>query len=412
MFWYYGATLFSIGTKTITISMALNICFFCLYFVKGNVKTYPKRKLPYAVPMMLVVLSYFFSCLFSVGGFLPEFTRTISTLSYEILIAWLVWYIVDTEKDFEFLFKGITIIMFIACVYGMAEYLIGSNFVITIKNSVANSEIVTYNTIQSATAQSRGYRITSIFEHSIGAGMNYALYAVTVLYLYINKRLRLGRNILAVVTAVLCVPCLMLTKMRSSMLFALIVLLSCLDFKKKNFYKFAGITVLIAIIALPYCKSYIELFLSLFSSKFQSGVRGSNVEQRLTQLEAAYHLMLMSPLGGLGSLVKDNLVNSYTKALLNYESVWFGEMVMRGMFGVVANILLMIYSVILIPRRYKCPFLFFLSGAYWLTFTLTSVPSFRMHMYYLVLFYFIKASKVYSNMAPEKYRFLKFNIKL
>ena len=73
------------------------------------------------------------------------------------------------------------------------------------------------------------------------------------------------------------------------------------------------------------CK-YVELFLSLFSSKYQNGVKGSTVDQRLSQLNAVYHLMKMSPIGGLGERFGDYISNQYTSAALEYESIWFDVM--------------------------------------------------------------------------------------
>lgn len=42
----------------------------------------------------------------------------------------------------------------------------------------------------------------------------------------------------ALVGAFLCIPCVLLTKMRSAMLFTLICLLGAIDFKKRNFINY------------------------------------------------------------------------------------------------------------------------------------------------------------------------------
>ncbi len=408
--WYYSATLFKIGHKTITISMTMNLIFFALYFIKGNVVCYPRHKHPYALPLFLMVFSSFLTCFFGVAGFALEFTRAINTISQEIILIWLIWYIVESDKDFKFLFKGITIVMLFACLFGILEYIIKTNIFIDIKNRVSDEVIRTYNVIQSATAQSRGYRITSVFEHSIGAGMNFGLYFCFVFIMVLKNRIKINDSKLAIITACLCVPCMLLTKMRSAMLFTLIALIGCIDLKNRKFYKLAVCFIVIAIIALPIYWKYVELFLSLFSSKYQNGVKGSTVDQRLSQLNAVYHLMKMSPIGGLGERFGDYISNQYTSAALEYESIWFDVMAKHGLIGIFSNFIMMIYSIIIIPKRYKSKEILFISLSYWITYTLTSIPSFRIHIYYLVIFYFIKKSEAYRNYNSSNYRMIKLQI--
>ena len=92
-----------------------------------------------------------------------------------------------------------------------------------------------------------------------------------------------------------------------------------------------------------------------------------------------------------------NVMNtSLVSALLGLESMWFRILTQFGMLGVVANLYLAYYSLIKMPKLYKSRPLFFLSLAYWVTASLTSVPGMKMYFYYFVLIVFIKMSDFYT----------------
>jgi hypothetical protein len=71
-------------------------------------------------------------------------------------------------------------------------------------------------------------------------------------------------------------------------------------------------------------------------------------------------------------------------------------MAKHGLVGVLAYVYMIFYSLIKVPKEYKSKQVFFISLAYWGTYTLTSTPYFRIYLYYLALFYFIKKSEVYK----------------
>ena len=95
---------------------------------------------------------------------------------------------------------------------------------------------------------------------------------------------------------------------------------------------------------------------------------------------------------GLG---KDGIAG--TDAARGYESIWFEQLVMHGRLGVLCHILLLYYSVIKIPKRFKSKEVLVFSLAYWIIYSITSIPSFRIFLLYLAIFYFIKTSKEYKS---------------
>lgn len=411
IFWFYGATLFSIGGKTITASMGMTLVFFVMYFLNSYRYPKPHTRLPYAIPLIAITISLIITCFVAFAGLNQELTRAISNIIQDVLIVWLIWNLVETKKDFEFLFKGFTLVILLACLYGTFEYASHMNPIFDLKNSISTNHISSYTEF-TGTAADRGYRLTSFFEHPIGAGMSLGLYASFVLTIVVKCKKKIPYEKLALITVLLCVPCIVLTKMRSTMLFTMISGFSFIDFRKKKFYKIILFIAIGIAIAWPIISQNLTLFLSIFNKKLQSSVGGSSFEMRLTQLDAVQQLLKLSPIGGLGELFKGYISNQYTEAALSYESIWFEQMVKHGMIGVIANIILAYYSVIKVPKDYHSKEIFFISLAYWITYTATSIPSFRMHMYYLVLFYFIKTSETYKNSLPIKKRIsLKIGIR-
>ena len=154
--------------------------------------------------------------------------------------------------------------------------------------------------------------------------------------------------------------------------------------------------VALLLLLAPLFSDYTNNIMSLFDSKAQEKVGGSNAEMRFEQLAAAIKLMSQSPILGLGYKFMNVMNTSLVSALLGLESMWFRILTQFGMLGVVANLYLAYYSLIKIPKLYKSRPLFFLSLAYWVTASLTSVPGMKMYFYYFVLIVFIKMSDFYT----------------
>ena len=283
--------------------------------------------------------------------------------------------------------------------YGIFEYYTKTNPFIDYKNDLLDGGIVLYSS--TSQALKRGYRLISVMEHPIGAGMTLALFVIFIcvtLVIY-NEKFPRYYKFISIFSAILCVLCVILTKMRSCILFLIIGLMATINFNKKKFYKFILLGIILIGFAYPLLNDNINIFLSLFNKSAQKSVGGSSWEQRLSQLDAVVSLLKMSPIGGLGEKFESIVVNQYTVAALGYESVWFIQMTRHGIVGIFANLFLAYYSVIKIPGRYHSKPVFFLSLSYWIVYTLTSIPSFRTELYYLLLFYFIKKTDVYKKQA-------------
>lgn len=413
MIWFPDTQVFKIGDSSVNINFLMAVFFVSLFIIKHRgIKRLGDERFPYKVPMICIMFSLFITCFSSLAGFLSEFTKAFGIVIMDILIVYLIWKVVKTKEDFVFLFKGLTIIVFIACLYCLFEASFHLNPILDYKFSYASGKLAPYTDY--IYGWGRGYRCSSIFEHPICASMIFALYAALGL-IFIIKKIDLPYNKLVFFTVVLSIICIFLTKQRAGMFFFALAILPCVDLKKKRFYKFVIIGVICCLLILPIISDYLFVLISTFVPSINNGVGGtvggSNVPMRLMQLNAVYNIMLQSPIAGLGENFKRFYSSAYAEQALDFESLWFEQMAKHGLFGVISYIIMIYYSIVIVPKKYKSKTLFFISLAYWLTYTLTSTPYFRIYFYYVVIFYFIRNSKVYTTVkrrqthTKKKYHF-------
>lgn len=409
VFWYYNAPLFSIGGKTLTASTGFTLIFFIMYFFYNHRLEQPRIKCPYMVPLLLVVFSAVASCFTSQIGFTSELTRTLSiTICPNVIVVWLMWNVIETKKDFFVLFKMLTVTMCLAAIFAVYEYSVQDNFLFNIKDEIEGGLSNYNNTLFNESATMRGYRIYSFFEHPVGAGMCFGIYFAFVVTVVVKAKEKLPYQKLAIITALLCLPCVVFTKMRSVIVFAFLACLGFIDFKKTKFYQIILLMGIGVAIAWPLISPHINLLLSIFDSKYSNDVGGSNLAMRLSQLEAVIRIMNESPISGLGVNITQAR-DTFTAGALAFESVWFEQMAQHGLIGVATTIVSLIYSIIVVPKRFNSKELVFFALAYWVTYTITCIPSFRLFLLYFVYFYFIKTSDSYLN-QKEEYKRLRFVI--
>lgn len=385
MIWYPSAELFSLGgERSLTIgffmTFALSLNFF---FLRGGIYKIKKSRFPLWKPFVFLGFSYILTPFFSYAGFEAEIFRAVIILFQNFFIVIVIWCTFTTRKDYSRLFAGLIITYFFSSIYGFVEYLIKYNPLAVYKSRLSTEGIEFYSI-----SGARGYRLMATFEHPIAAGMMFALFVIFSL-VYISKNNK-WNNYSIIICAVLSTACIILSKMRAGLVFAFVGALSVVDFKKKKFYKILFVSLLGLILVSPLLIENQTIFLSIFNQKAQGQIGGSSLEQRLGQLEAVINLLKLSPIAGLGEKFQKSLVNYNTVKALGYESVWLEQTAKHGIIGVLANLVLAYYSVIKIPRQYKSRPAFFLALSFWITYSMTIVTSFRMDIYYLIYFYFIR----------------------
>ena len=399
IFWFPNGKMINItGLPSVPLYFIMSLGFIAIYILKGGFKA-KLVSFPFMVPLSILSISRILTCFTSLEGFSSELTRAAGFVTGSFIEVILIWRIVQEEKDINYLMKRYGIVFLFACLYGLIEYYLKDNPLVAFKSALTPEGINTYGM-----DRFRGYRLMSFFEHPIGAGMTFGLFSVLAVYYWIQKK----RDYFYVLVALLSILCVTLTKMRSSILFTIIAFLAVIDFSNKKFYKIIFIAVIGAVAAYPLYKDYLDVFFSLFSSTAQKAIGGSNFDMRLTQFTTSINIMKNSFWLGLGEQCASHLPKALIADALGFESIWFEAMSRFGLVGVIGNIIFLIYMIILVPRKYKCKQAFWLGLAYWVTYTLSSTPFFRMSLFYFAYFSFIKQSVKYTvafekcNTAPEK----------
>lgn len=398
------AVLSSPGLPLLTLDMFLTMWFAGLYLIKRPRYNKGKMKLPLLFPMNACIVAWLASSLFSTAGIRAEISSLVGNILQDYILLIMIWEIVERKQELDSLVKGFTLMFLACCVYGLIEYGIKRNPLLQYELTLIHdaSKAVNYDYSLTLAATARGYRIRSAFEHPIGAGINFALYALFIGIAVVRYNEKLKRPLLIVITTVLTVPCLVLTKMRGPLLFLIIAAVGLVEIKRKRLYKYAVIGGLVLWAVATVYADNLNVFLSLFNANAQREVGGSNIEMRLLQLNAAWALLRQSPLFGLGHKFLSVVQNTYTYQLYGQESIWFKVMPEYGLLGVAAYVIKAVYEIIIVPRKFHSKQLFFLALAYWVTASATSLPGMQVYLYYLLMFYIIKKSSLYNQIKTGR----------
>ncbi|WP_099809640.1 O-antigen ligase family protein [Streptococcus suis] len=393
---WYPTVIFNIGSVSLGTNSVIPLLFAILFFFKRH-QFNPATKFPFTVPFVLIILSYLFSCFTALSGLFPEFSRSLMRVFSVYIYVYILWNVIETDEDFAFIFKGTTYLIFISCIYGIIEYVTGNNFVLDYKINLSGNTIETYEGYTL-----RGYRLTSLFEHPIGAGMTYGLYSIFTLSLFFNKAKLKFQSNLALITAILCIPLIILTKMRTPILFTIIAGAILVKFSRYVRRKSVLLVLVVVMALIPILAIVISsnsaLLTNLFSTGRSAEIGGSSLEMRLNQMVAIQEIVSSSPIFGLGETFRNSIVkNGLTNAALGFEGIIFEQWSMHGIFGLVTTAILIYTSVIKIPLVYRTKEVAILSLAYWIAYIVSSLPSFRIVFYYLFIFYFIKQSEKYRD---------------
>lgn len=384
------------GVPLVTLDVFMTMMFFCLYYRSRNNIQLEQQPFPYKQPFLLIVFSYFLSTVFAYVGFVSAFSQFIGQAICEFAFAWLMWKVIDKD-DITYLIKGFTFMLLLSCIYGFYEKLFQNNPIVEYEMSMMSDSDRAIDFLVEDDLN-RGYRVQSFFEHAIGGGINWGMFAVFAFSMLWVYRIAIPQKnkFSLLFTAILCIPCIFFANNRGAIVFFFIALLSLVNLKDTKFYFRIIMAVALFLLLAPLFSDYTNNIMSLFDSKAQEKVGGSNAEMRFEQLAAAIELMKMSPIVGLGYKFMNVMHTGLVAALLGLESMWIRILTQFGMLGVVANLYLAYYSLIKIPKLYKSRPLFFFSLAYWVTASLTSVPGMKMYFYYFALIVFIKMSKEYQ----------------
>lgn len=398
MFLNTNVTLISIpGIPILTLDLTLSLYFLILFFIKGKKYQNAKCHFPLFIPFCLIAFSWSISAIFGVAGLNAELSVWLKNFVGKILFIWMLWQIYETKEDFYKIFKVLTVVYLISCLYGLYEVRTSTNplteYTRTLNRDTEKVVIWDYS------ESGRGYRINSIFEHAIGAGIDFAVYAVFTMYLFLQSKDKIPYKTIAMITMVLSIICLLFTRSRTPLVFLAIGLLGLCNLKNRKTYIYLVLGLFFIAFVLPQiAPNTIVLFKSIFDSSLANTVGGSTSDLRFDQLLASFQLMSSSFLFGLGSKFYDVMRGQVISRLMGGESIWFQVIPSYGLIGLFAYIIELVYFLLIIPKQFKSRELFFWGLAYWVAITLSSTTGFLEYLYFLVMFYHIKRSDVYKSL--------------
>lgn len=388
------------GLPLLTVEVFMTLAMLVIFYTKRNSLDFDKHSFPYKIPFIWIVFSWTLSTLFAYIGIVGAISMFVGRVLTELVIVWLMWLMIKDKKDILFLVKWITIAFIPITIYAFVEKSVQANPIVEYESTLVIDTERAVTFVYDAESE-RGYRVQSVFEHAIGAGINWAMYIILVFMLLFKYNWKSKYNNIAITIAILSVPCLLFTNSRAPIVFLGIGCLAFFNLKNYKFYRYLIVAIVLGGIALPFFSDFTDNILSIFDTKAQEKVGGSNVEMRFEQLNVAITLMQQSPIVGFGFKFLNQMNTNLTRALLGMESMWFLIMTQFGMLGLVANIILCYYSLITIPRRYKSRSIFYISLAYWVTASMTSVPGMLIYMYYMIIIIIIKLSLITSSQCHK-----------
>lgn len=391
-------TLISVpGIPLLTLETFMTLAFFCLYYHNRRRPYLERVPFPYKTPFLLIAVSYFLSTVFAYVGFSAAISQYIAEVACEYGFAWMMWKVID-RRDIPYLLKGFAVIFVLACAYGFFEKITQTNPIVLYEQTL-NTDVSRQIDFLCPDDEYRGYRVQSFFEHAIGGGCQWSMYvSFTFAMLWVYRvKVPSGTKTLMLLAALLSVPCLFFSNNRGALVFFFVSILSVVNLKDRRFYLRMALMACVILLVAPFFSDYANNILSIFDSKAQEKVQGSNPEMRFDQLAASIEVMKMSPIVGLGYKFMNVMHTRLVAALLGMESIWFRTLTVFGLLGTAVNIILAYFSLVKIPKHYHSQPLFFVSLAYWVVYSLTSVPGMKFHFYYFVLIVFIKMSQTYQN---------------
>ncbi len=377
------------GIPLLSLEIFLDIYFAVFFFVFRKDRS-KAMDFQLKIPAIALFVSLLFSSLLGVAGFAKEASSLVREVLRKIILVYSIWCVVESKEDFSFLYRMISLVIFFSCVYGIYEYITGTNPISDYEQTLNGdpSKTIAWDSLDS----SRGRRIKSFFEHTIGAGCNWALYASFSFVLFVKQDVRVKSALFYAPCTLLSIVCCLLTFSRTPLFLLMLVSLGALGWKTKRE----------RIVTSVFISSVFALFLLLLHPSFNSFlsdrfVGGSSFELRLSQLSHAFSLLRVSPLYGLGEKYSSEMFNLDIYGLYGSESVWISTPVSYGLLGVTSTIIWAYYCLVLLPLKYKKGSLFFLSLGFWAAITVSSLPGFHEYLFYLCFFYLLKSPGKYES---------------
>lgn len=387
------------GMPHLSVDFAVISILFLLYFIKqGRIKK-ENSLFPLKKAMCVFIVVDLICCFASLGGFVETFPATLLHIA-DLLFLYLVWEILSKENIIYGIWS-LSIVCFMACLYAFFEKEIEMNPLYAYELLLAGDRGL--DSQYEIIADPRGYRVTSIFSHPIGAGVNFILLTVLFLYcLQFVKELKYKFFFITVslLSFVSCIYC----NSRSPILYLIALLPLLLKVRLKLGYVIILLVCIIFVIS-NLDEQYYTMILSIIDVQNKSGFVGSDANMRKYQFIAAWHIFTEYPFTGLGirgyELYHNQLIRDQ---LLGLESIWIQLSVERGILGIIAFVYFQLSVLKAKTDSFRKSCIFFLTLAYVSVISVTSTPGALTYIHYITIFIVLKSKNWYVKKISHETR--------
>lgn len=317
----------------LNLSVTLMLAF--LYLIKGrNNKQFNSDRFLFKPILILNLISYVFSLMFSIVPFSQVLMETVRTFLNDFLFIYLFQKALCDCKDIRLVFKCTIITIFIICLLGVYESIVGTNPWLDYVYNNSSQEFQRMYYIPGNVWRRYGLvRAYSVFDIHIKFGTVCVFLLFAIGSAYSHKWLPKNK-LLLMVSMILLFAGVFMSNSKTGLL-GLVVMIFAI-YKPKDVFKPQYIIPLVIIIVGVFVMfpDYLLNFTSLFDEDAAEEGSGSTVAMRQVQFNVAIGMFEQSPLfgNGLGSI--SALMKYGNNAdILGSESSWMKILPERGLLG-------------------------------------------------------------------------------
>ena len=395
---HQGIILWPVNPTVMFDSVA---CFFIIlnYFFIQKAKP-AGVKFPFTFPLALFACSEFLSSFFaSTSGNGMNFLQNIVV---GILFLYIVWDNIHSSDDLKLVIKGYTIMFTLAIGLSLFEQVTHFNPIIALETALlpANAPL---GLIWPSTQVRFGglFRAQAFMSISITYGA-YCLMFFLFYFFFTNKYPIYNfynKNKNKIFTLGLALGAF-LSGSKSSILALAIGFVPLLRVKWFFNIKIVLPLVIVLGLSLPMMTGmYDDIYSAMTAENTWDYQGGSSLAMREMQLNVSLIEFNKSPVIGNGTKYLAQAMDYYGAELLGAESIWFGLLIEKGVIGIIAFVVILIYPLFMRRLRYKKIYLSLALG--WLAInTMTTIPGLGNTFYYTLIILLYKAQLLNEN---EKY---------
>ncbi|OWV21583.1 hypothetical protein B7982_10745 [Fibrobacter sp. UWB2] len=348
-----------------------------------KIKTYP-----FVIPSIVVALSFVITNLFAES----HWPSTVFTLNTIYVFPFVVWCVLDDEKDLNLLVRLFMIYFGFCTIYALIELALGDNLII---ESIRQLDIVNANVWNYTEIRFGFKRLQSIFDTPMSMGLAMGTFG----YLLIDYwKLNRNNNFFIGILMALCLVLPWLTGSRSVFAAVLVMLMPALyDYLKGNRF---------ALLKIGLIGGGIFLFggwvMTLVDSFIHSdtAVTGSSMDMRLMQYLVILPFFFNSPIWGNGYGFTWTFVKEVDADILGAESIWLQLLVDYGALGAIAYIACLIYMVKCLKPYFGKKACFF-PLAIAVGYTLSTFLGLEINYFFIICMIIKKLHEIYGDANTE-----------